>query len=364
MASLKRDQLVAQVNRVESVKKNWEDADIKVCKTERFLGKEWKVIPADLVDEFDALFLLCKTIDVEPNCRALVLAVESFQRPVATFIKTWVTDKAAEVSTVPPTGTEEMWQNWAKVLKEAHPKPRQLPLAPRIQLARGYNPAQVARSWGFKNARGEADVQAMYDAMEAGWENFDTDSWQSPSDKIRQVETDKLWGPRCEEMRKLMAVDEKDRLHREGKAPRVVPSIEELCALPGMKIEQIARMHRTDIDEIRAYMNEHGLTVEASEPFSNVDKAIKRADKKVKKNNEIRKLEDMDDHPELVDNFEDRVMAILEDGLTPKETAELLTYHMGVRCTAQQVGRIKSRWAEGRLPPEKPVSEPKQPVEA
>lgn len=354
---LKRDQVVALVRKIENIRKSWTDADANVCKVEKFMGKEYKVLPLTIVEAWDELFNAVKTNDVNDDAKELVLAVDEFHKPTADYVKQWATDKAAEITTVPPNGSDAMWQAWAKVVKSAEPIKKNVPPPPRILLAQGVSMQQVAKMFGLRTEFGEPDVKTLAEMMEMGWDDvFDAEAWVPPSWKMRMQDVNERWGVRCEKLKSILEIEAKDQARREGRADVPMQSIEELAALPGMRIEQIARMRRTTVDEVRDYMIKHGLTLEPSDAVNPELKAVRNATKR-KKDKEIIDLESLDSHAELAENFEDRVMACLDDQLTPQQVAKLLTYHLPNSVTTHQVLAIQKRWEQGRIPPEKKSAE-------
>lgn len=359
MAAAKRATYVALVNRSEEIRRQWLSAPSESCKVWQYQGKEFKVLPEVLVESWDELFKAAKTTDVEIDARELVLAIDDFQRPVADYIKQWMTDRAADVTTVSPSGSDAMWQAWDKVLLAAKPIKKQIPAPPRILLLQGVSEQQVAKMYGWYNQYGDPDLAYLHEMMENWEENFDPDEWIPPTWKRRAKDMDVLWGPRCAAMKSIMEIEAKDAARREGRTTPPPPPVEELAKLPGMRIEQIARMHHKTVDEIREFMLENEISLEPEDYANPHMKAVKRASQKKATDTKIKNFEDYDHHPELADNLEDQAMACLDDGLSVKEVAELLTYHRGMYYTSRQISEIKKRWSAGKIAPEKPVSDKK-----
>jgi hypothetical protein len=138
--------------------------------------------------------------------------------------------------------------------------------------------------------------------------------------KIAELKNE--WESRRQHIEKELAIVRGPRRERQP----AKQSYAELADLPGMRIEQIAKMKMVSVEKVREELLRLGHP-KGGDYYAPIDEAQKRREEIARR----------DPHDECGDDLEARIRACREDGWSPKSISETLTHFLGKTVTLQKI---------------------------
>jgi len=290
--------------------------------------------------------------EFEPAAWDAILCVDDF----LIAYQEWATEAERPEGHVSPQGSATMWAKWDAIFSWGLKTPK---YAARIEpvpslLAQGLTYEMVAKMYGWRDANGNWDGAKV--AEEVARPGTHTKDWKNPLQVAHDERTAKRWTEREDTLIELEA-----KAAAREEAPPVEPGpaperIEELLMLDGITVEQIQRMKKCSVEEIREAAVRIGKTIDAETAImlagrGEIDEAQRRMDRHL-----TNRVGGMDTLPDLP--LTDRVWALDDQGYSVGEilkglltTVGDLTYRQVVSILAEKPqvnhGQEKDDTAQG-----------------
>jgi hypothetical protein len=326
---LSRKSIVAQVEKLQRVVAEWRENPPMIS----WRGLDHPSLSQEVRAYAIALFNLVDTMDVEPSARALVLAIDRFDRA----LQAW----EEQVGDVDPSGTQEFWNMYEEMLQAIKPRhfPRPEPLPALVSQKVSYR--NMAKIYGWFDVMGNPDVTKVQEELAAPGTHYKKETWKSRSQMRYEDEIEQAWATRPEFLDPRSARRQAETPHKAP--PRKCPETIEELLRAGVNAPQIAKMHRVPIEEVQTAASELGIPLSGN-LFAN---AFLSPDPRKDEEEEIRQRADdmriagIDTHPELPDR-DDKIAAMYAEGVPSQDIAKALQ-HAFPTLTRQQVTAIASR---------------------
>ena len=282
-----------------------------------------------------------RTEDIARGARELALAVDNL---FAEFSR-WLNDYKVAPEAIPPYGADEMWDAYRTVLTIAN---RRVPPAPphAVEMrAQGDTVNTIAMRFGWFTPEGHPDLARVNKELNARVDykegiderEYDPETWVHPRLKKQAEEIDRLFEERNERLRVEIASERPKLADRKP----CEETWDELAQLPGITLRQISLMKRVTESEARTKLDELGYVKTAD--------GFKRAGftgRVPRGTAEPEWLEENNAHDEVGDDLDARILACAEDGMKPKNIADLLSGARGYAVTPQKVAQVIRRAKE------------------
>lgn len=313
--TLSRADVLELVGEFRAQLRHWEEADEPVV---QWRGRESKVISQALCESAVALFDAVETQWIEQDAWELCLGLDRFQKALTA----WAQKVESSPMTTDPQGGTAVWGPWNDVLRLLEPRRRRRPSPIRSLEAEKVSHRQIAKEYGWYLPDGTPDERKVIEEITEPGKHYDEARYIHPNDEAHDARIQQAWEQRCEGLGKESEFGRKSRgvesfkPTREWRKP---PETIEQLLKQGVPLNQIARMHRVDLDEVKAEAAAIGLWTDAEVvryARENIDQAFARR--------EQLEMAKINSHPEYGQSLEERVLAISLDGHPPDMVARVL----------------------------------------
>lgn len=193
-----------------------------------------------------------ETRDVEPQARSMVMLLDQ----LGYAFRKWLQDVSLGLSSARPTGSDEFDNALKRIEELLNTRKLQPPEPVAALVARSASPQQIAKKYGWKTEDGSPDVRKVHEEIANPGTHFNEKEWVHPAEVALNREVAMLWATR--EPRVALFPDMED-----VNAPKpVVRSIEELITARA-PVEQIARLHKVDADDVLELAKDMGVDLTA-----------------------------------------------------------------------------------------------------
>lgn len=333
MAILTKQVAVEAVLKCDEIVRAWERWPPPEDQKMLYGDTKFKILGDEVVS---ALYDCCEaffTTDIEPGAWLIAMQADK----VRSELRRWIQERKMDSlrqdgqSTTNPRGTDEMWAAYNAMVLEAKRPQKEPPPSAKVQRESGANERAIAMALGWKNQYGEWDLTKVRKELRCKPEDeeYDPDNWVHP----RELEKAKLiepeWKARCEQVREELSILKAPRRER---VPDKTPT-EDLARLPGMTVGQIAKMKMVPETAIRSELAHLGLVLDGTGLHENQPKKKGPAE-------ENDRLKQFDPHDELGEDIGQRILAMSEDGVKPRNIAKRLTQRLAMTITHQKVVHV------------------------
>lgn len=282
-------------------------------------GQPRKAVSQEIQAAAIALFDLVATPDVEPAAQALVLAIDEFE---ASFTR-WAQDCNRRPEDTDPHGGPNLWNAYHAVKSALKPPvyPRPEPIAALANLQK-VNHLQIAKIYGWYDEAGRPDVVKVEEEIQTPGTHYDPKTWVHPSRRRHEAQVAELWKERIAKLGP--AKPRREALARPERQP-APESLEDLI-LAGVNSVQIAKMKKITVEEVRQRAGELGVPLDGNVVADAFYKATKLQEEEaeIQRRTEELRLAKFNDHAELGDDVEGRILAMAADGAPNRDIVKTL----------------------------------------
>lgn len=327
--TIDRPEILEHIERLRAAVDEWNSVPLDRVPTTIWEGEPRRVVTEEIQERAAELFDFVATPDVAEGVRDLVLAVDAFE---AAFMR-WAKDCERRPGKPDPSGGNDVWAPYYQMFRFLAPRPRRVPTP--IPVMRNYSTpvtlAQIARMYGWLTPDQKPDVNRVQREITAPGSEYDPETWIHPKDQERLDEINQRWQQR---LIRLGAAKERAAEKRE----RPPHDFESLLRLPDIRAEQIAKMMKMTVEEVRRRAAELGKPLDSA----TVGKML-AADQRDRANPQAAAVAPrMTVHTfgELGDDLDARVLALFDCGYKHPNTIATLLQEAFPSVQCQGIAKI------------------------
>lgn len=317
-----RGRMLAAVERLEAAVQAWEASDDpslrRYYKQPSGIEREVKAISIALERAFVDLFHECHTREVEQDAWPLVLAIDNLEAKLTEFA-----DRQLLEANQDPSGSPELWCAYEEVLRAKKPYCPKRPEPIKQLVSENVPRAQIAKIYGFRRPDGSADVVKLQEEIENPGKHYQPETWVHPRDQQFWAEITAKWAARCDKLDQAV----EGRSQRPAKRD-ALETVEELI-LQGVHAEQIAKMKRLSVDQVRTQAAEMGVSLDAQSVgyFTYWEAQRGMEAQRQERLRQAMGHAAIHVHDELGSDREARILAMRDDGHSPRTILDSLRMH-------------------------------------
>jgi hypothetical protein len=316
-------------------------------------GRAVKALGAGIERAAVRLFELCDTLDIEPDARDLVRAVDVFDDEFTKFGQA-ARDQAVRVH---PGGSVQLWGAFGNLQRARVRQRWERPTPLRQMITNNTNHDQILKEYHwvhFGPSRGEEMIQEELDKPGT---HYNPATFVHPRQVAYEKELSAWWEDRCTQLEKASRSIQTARERPASKPVR--ESLDDLI-IGTTNLQQIMKM-KPDLssDQIQTRAAEMGIALDAATTnFATFRQAQMHREQNLARSRDasleaeaklqLNKLPatEVNTYPEFGGDLEGRIVRMSEDGLKPGRIAEAIK-HLPNAPGPVNVGRILAKQAHG-----------------
>lgn len=343
-------EIKAAVDLLEEVVKDWESAPRDQVAIVHWRGNDRRAVSVEIESAANELFELVNQADEEfensHDCHALVLAIDDFDDA---FCK-WAEACQRTPDRTDPGGGPEVWEPYNRMLAAREQRAYARPEPIGALLAQKVSHQQIAKIYGWRDPSGAPDLVKVQEEITSPGTHFKADKWVHPA--LRRIIADVAdrWAKREAKQQRPGRKPSAPEPKVQREAPE---SLDELI-YGGVNVLQIAKMKRITPDQVRERAADLGVPLDGSVLSAAAARARRPSptedEEEISRKAEELRLLGANDHADLGDNKEARVLAIAADGREPRDIVKILA-NAFPGLTYQKVTRIieQAKVDQGKL---------------
>jgi hypothetical protein len=200
------------------------------------------------------------------------------------------------------------------------------PLRPepiRQLMSENVSRTQIAKIYGFRRPDNSPDLEKLQEEIDNPGTHYDPLTWVHPRDKQFWEEIERRWTERKNLLSRAAEVSQAQERKRVA-----FETIEELI-LQGVNAEQIAKMKRVSVEQVRVKAAEMGISLDSTSvgyaTYWDAQRGMEAKRQETLRQSMTRTAINL--HSELGNNREARILALRDDGIPPLVILESLKPH-------------------------------------
>jgi len=309
----------AAVDLLEETVKEWQQTPPHEAVIVQWRGMPSHAVSQGIEEAATQLFELVATSDIEDThaAHALVLAIDAFDDAFAK----WAEGCQVNPDRTDPSGGPDVWEPFSQMLaaREQRTFPKPEPIG--ALLAQKVTHGQIAKIYGWRDASGAPDLEKVQEEITTPGTHFKPSEWVHPGQRRSVADVADRWAARNAKQRP-------SRLPAQPKAPREAPESLDDLIYGGVNVQQIAKMKRITVDEVRERAALLGVPLDggvlaAAAAMARRPSPTEDEEEIARKAEELRLL-GARDYGELGDDKEARILALHTDKRPPADIVKIL----------------------------------------